>query len=187
MGKSIYLAGKIAKGDWRHDIIPGLSSVFHGRCDGVMDDKPDRWPVLTNAVFSRYDYAGPFFVGDDHGCFHGENSHGVGAQINSMHCDLRTSQHDTLKWCMDAIRRADIFFAWIECTTCYGTLAEIGYAKALGKPIWLAGKQELVWSAASPLWFVARMADQVLFDDWIRPEIALHMCIAKYEYAEKAG
>lgn len=177
MSKNIYLAGKIAHHDWRHDVVKNLSRTLQGGCVEI-HDKPDQWPVLQDTVWG-FNYVGPFFVADDHGCFHGENSHGVGADHDEY---LGATPDDTLRWCMDAISRTDIFFAWIECTTCYGTLAEIGYAKALGKTIWIAGKRDLVSSAESPLWFAIKMADLILSEDWLTPEVALRMLISKYEY-----
>lgn len=45
---------------------------------------------------------------------------------------------DTLNSCLSDINNADIVFAWINSTDCFGTLAEIGFAHAMKKRIWIA-------------------------------------------------
>jgi len=52
----IYLAGKIAQNDWRHELFPGLRGAED------FDGPPARW---------GFDYAGPYFISDDHGLQHG--------------------------------------------------------------------------------------------------------------------
>jgi len=51
----------------------------------------------------------------------------------------------------------DIVFAWIDDLTAYGSLAELGFARALGKQIWLAWPNEF-----SDLWFIKEFASEVL-------------------------
>ena len=58
----VYLAGKISKNDWRHQLIAGLRN--HSWEDGP----------LTQSGFT---YVGPFFISCDHGGFHGPNTHGM--------------------------------------------------------------------------------------------------------------
>ncbi len=62
--------------------------------------------------------------------------------------------------CLSQIDSADIVFTWIDNLYCYGTLAEIGYAKAKGKTIWM-GIDESINSGN--LWFVQEMADVLMF------------------------
>ncbi len=62
--------------------------------------------------------------------------------------------------CFQAISLSDIVFAWIDSPTCYGTLVEIGYAKALRKRIWIAGPAEF-----SDLWFAYSCADLLTFEE----------------------
>ncbi|MER5424086.1 DUF559 domain-containing protein [Streptosporangium roseum] len=58
----------------------------------------------------------------------------------------RTYAHEE---CLAAIQRADIVFAWLDDLTAYGTLVEIGYARALGKKLIVAtnGEHEELWFA----------------------------------------
>lgn len=208
--KSIYLAGKIAAGDWRHGIIKDLRGTFSGNCDGEIGglrvgkaysdyfDANDSWPVLPKAVFGL-DYTGPYFVSDDHRCFHGPDSHGFKADqkyacgyadpddhddeyfmadAQCFHNSTTGSNRlDVIRWCLDAINRSDIVFAWIDDTTCYGTLAEIGYAKALNKIILIAGTDEK-WKHTD-LWFACNMANETLFAEWLTPAIAIQIFMAK--------
>lgn len=130
---AVYLAGKIGFKDWRHDVVRGL---------GRGDEAP--WRTRPAAVLSGLaDYAGPFFVSCDHGCYHGPGAHGV---LGSAEVGLCQEQpHDRLAGrpfvmaeCLAAIDRADVVFGWVDCTDCYGTLFELGYAKALGKRVVVA-------------------------------------------------
>lgn len=192
--KSIYLAGKISHGDWRHGIVKNLREQFSGDCSGeicsggylhkngntwVPGRAPDEWPVLPNAVFGL-DYTGPYFVSDDHGCCHGDDSHGAAADHDGLYDGPHNSdprRGNVIKWCLDAIWRSDIVFAWIDDTTCYGTLAEIGYAKALEKIILIAGTNRQ-WEHTD-LWFACNMANETLFEEWLTPAIAIQIFMAK--------
>jgi Nucleoside 2-deoxyribosyltransferase len=175
MAKGIYLAGKISRYDWRHDIVKGLRNVYSGDCEGDFTGigTPDTWTALPKAVFGL-DYMGPYFISDDHGCCHGADSHGAAA-IPGHNGNSR--QSEVTRWCTNAIERSDIIFAWLEDTTCYGTLVELGYAKALGKTIWIAGI-DARW-IDSDLWFACNLADEVYFEEWLNPSIAIQILLAK--------
>lgn len=62
--------------------------------------------------------------------------------------------------CAAAIRRSDLLFAWIDELDCYGTIAEIGFAAALGKMIWIAGSRRF-----RDMWFVYEQASRIEFSD----------------------
>lgn len=74
----IYLAGKIYPNDWRHSIVTDLRNALEQPGDAWTLYKETEWPVGNRAIFGCYDYVGPYFIGCDHGGFHGENSHGYG-------------------------------------------------------------------------------------------------------------
>jgi hypothetical protein len=59
--------------------------------------------------------------------------------------------------CLLSICSVDIVFAWIDDLTAYGSMAEIGYARARGKQIWLAGPREF-----PDLWFIKELASEVI-------------------------
>lgn len=171
--KRVYLAGKIRPEDWRYRLVTEPSrlslptddcgtGIFHRDAlfrDSTLDDP---WPVLENALFGTLDYVGPYFISCSHGCFNGKNSHGIGADLE----EYDDSNHGASlgfpmqEWvvarCQEAIRQADLVIAWIDDPSCYGTLVELGYAKALGKMIWIAGPRQY-----EELWFVYHMADEL--------------------------
>jgi very-short-patch-repair endonuclease len=212
--KRIYLAGKIRKGDWRNTIVNGERWPATNRYT-LKDDLLDTsgitawlpcggnsflaaWPVLPGAVLGVFDYVGPYFVGCDHGCFHGEDSHG---NIQTWHSDPQSwldltngdapedetdphSKFNNLLFrrlyiqqsCIKALKIADVVFAWIDSPDAYGTFAELGYAAALGKEILIAGPREF-----SDMWFIYALAG-----DGFRlaesPLAALQMFITERKY-----
>ena len=130
---SIYLAGKIYKNDWRHEVAP-IRGVW-GPPTG--EERLTPWPVLRESVLRTFDYVGPYFQADDHGCFHGRNSHGCD-ESNCGGVYEAPTRADLQSRCFKAIQKADIVFAWLDDPTAYGTLVEIGYAKGLGKRVVVA-------------------------------------------------
>lgn len=156
----VYLAGKISKGDWRQGVVSGLD----GYGDQASGDSP--WPVLKSAICGEHDYTGPYFIGCDHGCFHGADTHGVGAygglleatgvdQAPGAHCSGIPSQRkDVRANCMKAIAESDVVFAWLDSLDAFGTLVEIGAAHALNKTIIIAGP-----AVYHDLWFAYECAD----------------------------
>ena len=163
----IYLAGKIEKDCWRHGLVSGLRDVAPGAsCDDV--DSTYRWdtglPILRNAVDGRHDYVGPYFTSCDHGCYHGEHTHGVlnrssvSGSGSGDNARLERARERVHRLCLEAVDRCDVLFAWVNTTSCYGTIAEIAWARSRGKLIWVAGPEEL-----NDLWFVWRFADLRLF------------------------
>ncbi len=59
------------------------------------------------------------------------------------------SKDMVVRLCLEALRRADLVFAWVDSLDCYGTVTEIGYARALGKPVVCAGPRRF-----RDMWFV---------------------------------
>lgn len=226
---NLYLAGKIAKNDWRHEIVADLrvafADDFYGTCGhelgAVVADPAYRWPVLRRAIFNHHSYTGPFFISCDHGCAHGDNLHGVAAVDASCNQGKRYLTSDELsawpdarllelEWdeqgyylrsyrggciggdgprqervvalCQEAIRQSDVVFAWLDSTDAYGTLVELGYARALQKQVWVAGPSDF-----PDLWFAYQTADRVLIP---QPDArtALHALLARVgEYAIPPG
>jgi hypothetical protein len=220
----VYCAGKISKGDWRHTL---LGWELRNQC--AEPARFARWPTMERAIFGRHHYVGPYFIGDDHGCFHGEGTHGAGVQYDMCprcqelqdvspldehaaveaagfhlgenwrarcrRCGERWSaemdvgcvgaydgpvrRDQVLERCRQAVARCDVVFAWLEDTTAYGTLVELGWADALGKTIWVASP-----SWWRDLWFAYTTAHDLrigldsgpvealrqFIDTYVRPE-----------------
>lgn len=183
--KRIYLAGKISKGDWRETVVSSTQwpndvdySVLNGgeltggrgvAAYGACGDTRyiGSWPVLENSVLGVFDYVGPFFIGCDHGCFHGDNTNGsietycyydedgeVSDELEQAHGQQTADpftfhQFMVRELCLSSIKIADVVFAWIDSPDAFGTFTELGYACALGKEIWIAGPEYM-----PDMWFV---------------------------------
>ncbi len=152
--KSVYLAGKMTKNSWRGDTR-------------LPTEKIDRLPVkeahikLKNG--KRLDYTGPYTLGCDHGCYH-QYPHAWGAGMSGPWTCPEKPDPGIADLCLNAINRSDLVFAWIDTEDCFGTIAEIGYAIAKRKIVYIAGP-----SLFRELWFSYQIADKTLFyvdDPW---------------------
>lgn len=147
---SIYMAGKIlGSEDWRFPLVSGLSRAFrpdHAWCD----------LEIAKCIDSRHIYTGPFFrsekriVVDRYG--EDANSH-MAEWMGKAHDGCDQTREQVFEECENAIRRSDFVFARIDDVTAYGTLVEIGYAKAYGRHICVVG------DAPDDLWFARQAAD----------------------------
>ena len=179
MSKRLYLAGKIRKNDWRHTICPGLREVSQIQGNHVLNaftdsDMPDWEEYDIPALGGAWTYVGPYFSGCDHGCTHGLRNPGHaitgGCILDATRSKDWAHQTGYRNWvqaqCLEAIRRCDVFFAWIDNTTAYGTLTEIGYAKGIGKKTVVASAQGESYGLEGELdnlWFAFEMADTTIF------------------------
>lgn len=157
----IYLAGKIAKNDWRTEIV---GHRLRGAIGIDWDWK--EWPVLKRTIFGIHDYVGPFFISCDHGCAHGPDSHGLEPKGCINECGGHMA-HDprrrlTIELCRRAIASADLVFCWLNSTTAYGTFVEIGFASALGVPIIIASPRS--FKELDDMWFAVQSALSVLIE-----------------------
>ena len=159
-GVKIYAAGKITKNGWRHPIFP-----IHDWVDDLDHPFASQWPTSPRiASLPGAVYVGPHFLSDDHGCYHGPNTHGVaagGAACGEVYPGLDRSE--VVRRCFEAIRRCTHVFAWIDDPTAYGSLVELGYAQALGKQTYVYMCDEI--DELADLWFVGHAATAVA---WVR-------------------
>ena len=163
---SVYLAGKIAPNDWRNRFC-----YYRG-----IPEHPEDIPYGSIIVKDNITITGPFFISCDHGCYHGDGKHGVGA-VNSLHSDEwggcmgnYYTRDDVLNICKGQIDKAEIVFAYINCNDCYGTLAEIGYAHAKGKDIVIAFSNEKL---RQEMWFADKMQQRTgdVSERWIKEQL----------------
>lgn len=141
---SVYLAGKISRYDWRHRF---------GYQHSISDNPEYLKNIYCAPACDELKITGPFFIACDHGCYHGEESHGIGASEGGCMGHFY-SRKDVLEICKSQIDRAEILFAYIDCRDCYGTLAEIGYAHAKGKDIVIVFSD---FELKKEMWFVDMM------------------------------
>jgi hypothetical protein len=116
------------------------------------------WPVTSGVVFDRHAYSGPYrqlLVPDVqtkwYGWFHGIEGNGQHGQMDE---DL---QRFIVAEAQRAIRRSDLVFAYINDPEPWGTIAEIGYALALGKFVFILVNEDEVFDVGE-FWFLFQMA-----------------------------
>lgn len=166
----VYLAGKIGKQDWRHQLFPGLDRL-------VTSNDLDEWRTWKSSAFNHQApiidpewvdlaeierdgllYGGPYFVGCDHGGYHGRNTHGQ--QQPDPHggtCCVTPGidREQITESCLSLIRRCDYVFCWLDKPDAYGSIFELGFAEALSKPVFLAMPHTgLGTNLDSDTWFV---------------------------------
>lgn len=161
--KWVYCAGKINKNDWRHRLFQDLrDETVVNTCEdetchkyGQPHFNKDNGVVDIN---NKFLYAGPFFIACDHGCYHGENTHGRGAENETCYsggAGSNPTQYDVWTQCLGWLSESDIVFAFIEDKTCYGTLTEIGWAHRDGKLVYIVFAND---ELAKEMWFVGHTA-----------------------------
>ena len=151
LGRSFYAIGKISKNGWR--------SQFN-------IDMPNDWqeyiaakPVGTHCGFT---YTGPFFIRCDHGCTHGNAGHATFSPCTSESQDFQPNW--VFQQCESQIQQASFVFVWAgvgedSLDTAWGSLVEIGIARALRKPILLAHHPE---AELRDFWFAVEAASAVV-------------------------
>ena len=158
---TFYFCGKISHTDWRHyvvdfklrDLLYPLNTYRRGNI-----------PLIAHGLAPGLHYGGPFFIGCDHGCYHGENAHGAGVNKETCCYDsfddgpnepmvCKDFATEVAQNCLASLRSSDIIFAWLDDLSAYGSFAEIGAAHALGKQVWIG------WPKPLPdLWFIKNWA-----------------------------
>ena len=142
--KSVYLAGSF-KNDWRYRFV---------RSEYILNDMSNQEEIAQTRIGRKY--TGPFWV-DLMGHCSGGHITGSGEKNKKI----------VYSRCLSQIDKSDIVFAWIDTMDCYGTLAEIGYAKAKGKTIWIGIDEKLNTPdedsdrLSDQLWFAKEMASVV--------------------------
>lgn len=137
----IYLAGKMTAPDWRAALLaPGEPLDIR---DYVRRHR--RWPIRAGALFGRHDYSGPFLMDHTEELLPSDEPIPPGPPGDGVR-----------QLCCEALRASDLVFAWINTQSAYATFAELGYAHALGTPIWLAGPR-----AFRELWLIYAMAGRI--------------------------
>jgi hypothetical protein len=177
---SFYCCGKISKNDWRH---PLTGYALRDTNYPLLAYRRGEVPIIRDGLGRGLHYAGPYFIGCDHGCSHGHHTHGASANMeficdenfdfnedtkpfhagtfsideNEEHSSIGKYATEVAKNCLTSIAHASVVFAWIDDLTAYGSIAELGFAHALKIPIWLAGPKPL-----PDLWFIQEMASVVV-------------------------
>ncbi len=181
---TIYLAGKISREDWRNNVVCNDKVKTSEVSDEAMISR-EEWSVARQSIRGLHHYAGPYYADSNwasHSPYFGDDTHGLMANRNTAPYEAECEEYETPhgcattgfacspraplvhRLCASAIHASDLLYAWIDQPDCYGTIAEIGYAAALGKTIWIAGPKRY-----RDMWFVYEYANRVEFD-WSNPE-----------------
>jgi hypothetical protein len=154
----VYAAGKIGPNDWRpaFDGVPdsGASYDNYVRRGELEHDVPLPHGAPLGEV--RLVYVGPWYIDGSncHVSYHGRSTHGLGIGGASNAMDAPTPDL-VLDNALGQIRRADVVYVRLDAPDCFGTLTEVGYAAALGKPFVV----DVVGDApAEDMWFPIRLA-----------------------------
>lgn len=157
----LYLAGKITGDDWRDAIVPGgrVSTVERLWSSGF-DSNSFRIPGTP------HDYVGPFKLGvDDHGgsLVSGdydpkELEHGLELLNTEPKAHSGPNRPLVLRNCLSAIDAATVVFAWVNCTSCFATFAEIGYARRAGKVLCVGFDRLIGQEVIDDMWFLGSCA-----------------------------
>lgn len=164
----VYLAGKITNNHWRNQIMP---SLWGRRNDfETISCGEDKFKTVKDAYYN-YEYVGkdyiitgPHSIGCDHGCWHRQPHASVSIGFTEDACMLQDGSSITPKdvhvACCYQIKKSDCVFAYIDSLECYGTFAEIGYAYAKGKKIYILYSTPAL---QKELWFISQMATKVYY------------------------
>lgn len=139
-------------------------------------------PVVC--YYGRYEllYTGPFRTYKNS---HVEELHGVSGLDTCRSGDNLSMKDRVVRKCLTGIQRADLFFAWLGDDNVHpfdddpiGTIAEIGFAKALNKYVVVARAPNSMIQNYEHLWFPERMASQFIEAD--TPEDAFRFALKYY-------
>jgi hypothetical protein len=145
----VYAAGKITANDWRGVRNASTDPEAWLACVAGVGRPTCAVPQLDRTIV----YAGPFFISCDHGCYHGRDNHGVGADGRGCGSD-GIDPNRVVSASLDGIDHADIVYVRLDAEGAYGTMAEIGYALAVGKPFVVDVDPALPDAVRRDYWFV---------------------------------
>lgn len=175
----VYLAGKMdaTHGAWRDAILERQDDDYRQGRDvpywelarpadafgELGEDGVPPWPQRANTrVLGLHDYVGPYRTtytpeldSKYTGYFHGST---VAGQHGQSNWDDHAS---VVRECWSAIQRTDLMFAYINSPDCFGTLAEIGMAKASGVYVVAAFEDSAEWDW-DDYWFCGQLCDTVV-------------------------
>lgn len=159
----IYIAGRMNYSEYsplEYGLAPegrALLNIYLRKSNGK--DNGENYKLGAPEPFffdgRAYEYTGPFFLGDNHGCMNTIKNHGVdeygwdegGEGVNAQ---------TVVDTCKKQIAKADLVFAWLgsDSDQAHGTLVEIGYAAGTGTKVYVASTPE----DSKETWFAKHIA-----------------------------
>ena len=166
--ETVYMAGTMKTGEgWR-----GI---------GVTDRRSRDGTGYQDCAM--YFYGGPFSLSCDHGCAHGaaHMAFDCGTVFNEE------SRKHCLESCFSQISKSDVFAIYIDRADLYGSLVELGYAKALGKAIWFGISPDVISLLSKDAHFMTERSEHGISEHelWFAQECADYVYIGEKEFARK--
>lgn len=157
--KTFYLAGKITGTQWRDEIVSGWSDArSEAYSDAIQDGL---WLCVRSGATAcgiSLDYCGPWWMDMCGG--HGTSIHNTGPHAYGDHAAM-PDEYSVRKYAENrkqvsrnvhcSIRDSDMVFAWIDSSDCYGTIFEIGLARAQNKVV-VVGIDTAFSQQAADMW-----------------------------------
>jgi hypothetical protein len=143
--------------DWRR-----RAEIYTHKPEGQIEEQNF---IIAKPMLGRIEEARTCTL--DHGCAHGPASHGAGPKgcLDGAAEGVLETHRAIWRVNRARIRRADLVFAYINETDCFGTLIELGYAAALNKPITIGIGRNIEIKEFDDLWMArqcATMGDALL-------------------------
>ena len=127
--RSIYLAGRIEMLDWRHTVVQGL------RDDTWNWREASPFPVLTGAIYGKFDYVGPYWPY----LKSAPDWHAIPGAYCPAYLSEKLSEEQYIEYCRDAIHRADLVAGVFSDNTDnednWLVASQLFFAHSLGKHI----------------------------------------------------
>jgi nucleoside 2-deoxyribosyltransferase len=175
MALNVFLSGKVDKenGSWRDEILGFTRGDWNEeRCEyekisrwEVVRHLPDwgapfkPWPTEPNtSVLGLHNFVGPYrVVLPDEPTKHKGEFHGT--EWSGQHgCPDDYWKSSVAIECARAIARSDIVFVYLNSPDCFGSLVELGYAKAARKFVYLVVDDQATWDW-DDYWFAEQFAN----------------------------
>ena len=167
-GVSVYLAGPFTSPEWRRDLMEDRRDITLGQVGlGALQDR-QAFELARRGLRGGFDFTGPWRVNGDG--IHGLIGSGHDGTEDGLGCLCCSGRDQIVDVCKKAISASDVVFAWLPPTASVpaGTLWELGFAAARGKPIAIAQPERSgPWDALDDYWFPIAAANF-----WIAAETA---------------
>lgn len=145
-GIKIYAAGRVAlegRSGWRGELFKWQWGWCDGPAPGYYEEERCRDSPIASLPGAIY--VGPYWYGCDHGVKDCEShqSHGVGlcGRWDRIQGGYQVRPHlsrpEVARASLEGIEKSTHVFVWLDDLDAFGTLVEIGYARALGKRVHL--------------------------------------------------
>ena len=125
--------------------------------NGVHDEDGSEW-IVSGPLYPRHRGS------DNNRAYYTDQSQtqptlNMAASSQELWWPLVRSARQVQRLALGALRQTDLYFAWVDTPQCASTLTEVGWARARGKIVWIAGPVPF-----DELWLAYTLADQYSFD-----------------------